>query len=132
VANPDCLALFPCAADCNGDQACNQQCLSTHEAGASAALLVASCSGGPCATSCPNGGEQAGPCEECLYQQCEDITNSCFAEPACFGLWNCLKACPDADLECQNGCYNTHEQGIDELQAVIDCAGSTCDSSCPN
>ncbi len=58
--------------------------------------------------------------------------NTCLAEPACFGLWNCLNDCPDADLECQNGCYNTHEQGIDELQAVIDCAGASCPQACSN
>lgn len=128
--NMDCLALFSCVDGCNGDEACNQTCLTMHQDGASAAILVSACAGGPCDASCPQGGDELEPCEQCLYQGCDDEMNACLAEPDCLDLWDCLKTCPQLDLPCQQGCYDDFGDGVEPLQAVIDCSQSTCDGVC--
>ncbi len=126
----DCLALFSCTDGCNGDEACNQMCITQHQDGVSAAILVSACAGGPCDASCPQGGDELDPCEECLYQSCDDEMNACLAVPACLDLWDCLKACAQLDLTCQQNCYASFGAGVAPLQAVVDCATAVCDPVC--
>jgi len=130
TATFDCPQLFGCTDDCNGDPDCNQQCLEDHQGGISAAFLVSSCAGGPCAGSCPQGGEPLEPCAECLFQSCDDEMNACLVEPDCMPLWDCLKECAQLDLSCQDACYDTFGDGVDELETVFDCATASCLPSC--
>jgi hypothetical protein len=126
----ECLAIFGCFDECQGDPDCNQGCFQQHQDGASAAILVSSCAGGPCAASCPEGGEPLEPCGQCILQSCDDATNACFAAPPCFELWTCLIECADLDLTCQQGCYDDFGDGARTLEAVLDCTVVECPDVC--
>ncbi len=130
AATSDCPELFACTNACGNDEACNQQCLVDHQPGISAAFLVSSCAGGPCAASCPQGGETLDPCSECIFQSCDDEMNACLVEPDCLDLWNCLGECPQLGLSCQQDCYDTFSDGVDELELVLDCTVAACNPQC--
>jgi hypothetical protein len=128
--NMECLAIFGCFDTCQGDPDCNQGCFQEHQDGASAAILVSSCAGGPCAAACPEGGDPLEPCGECILQSCADETNACFATPPCYELWICLIECADLDLTCQQGCYDDFGDGARTLEGVLDCTVVECPEVC--
>src|SRR5262249_6379313 len=129
--NSECFALFQCANPCNGDQDCIQVCYSAHQDGIADAALLNDCAGTVCAKECPgNSGGGTDPCGTCILQTCEKEANACLAQPECLKLYNCLSACPNLDLMCQDGCYNDHSAGIPSLQAMLNCAANKCSDTC--
>jgi hypothetical protein len=130
--NPDCLPLFNCWQACGvNDQACVQNCMVQYESAVSAALLVSNCAATACDSSC-NWGQSVPPCTECIYTDCSNVMNACFADAECIPLLDCLDACPPQSIQCQSQCYDAHQSGIDPLQAVIDCSNMACGNVCMN
>ena len=93
-------------------------------------LLVTGCAGTDCDPSCDWGNEEFTDCQECLYSDCASETNACIVEPACSALWQCLVACPQLDLGCQQGCYDAFGDGVSTLQALLQCSTDLCEMDC--
>ncbi len=128
--DPECIALFGCWNQCtSGDQGCIQMCMTAHQAGVSAALLVSDCAGTTCSGSC-QGGQPQKPCTVCLLDNCSTAMNACFADAECLPLFQCLSACPKQSLACQQGCYAAHGAGVPTLQSVLDCSNAQCAMIC--
>jgi hypothetical protein len=128
---PDCAALFACFGECNGEEACNQQCLQTFPNGISSVLLVSDCATNRCPSDCPMGSTMLTPCEQCLYADCSAEMNACLSTPDCLGLLQCLQGCSDGQLTCQQQCYADHPGGAMPLELVIGCSQSECPVDCP-
>jgi hypothetical protein len=128
--NSECFALFDCFGECNGGEACQQQCLAAHEEGIADVLLVSDCAATTCDGACPWGNDVP-PCGECIYEDCEDEVNACFAQPSCLLLFDCLTGCGPVGLTCQEQCYQDFGAGTALLQAVLECSVDECDSACP-
>lgn len=129
--NPACFALITCINGCNGDGACIQTCEKDNESGISDVFLLTSCAGTTCTQACPNsGGMPVDPCNTCLLTQCEQAANACLVEPECSALYDCLAACPNLDLNCQQGCYADHGAGTNALQALLQCSSMKCVMAC--
>lgn len=130
VENPECLAAFDCWGDCApSDMACNQACTQAHPSGIAAALLVSDCAASTCQDSCGWGTDVA-PCAECLYASCAEATNACIADAECVPLNQCLGMCSPSNIQCQQQCYEDHGDGVDTLQALIDCSAMSCQAAC--
>ena len=127
--DPECLAIFLCTDGCGPDQACQQACLTAHPSGISEAYLVIDCAGSLCSVACPKS-KPVDPCSKCLFEDCAPAMNACLAEPECLALYNCLKACGNINLACQQACYQAHGAGVPTLQAVLQCSDTTCKPSC--
>ncbi len=130
VDDPECGALFACSNACGPDEACRQACLAEHPEGISDVVLVTGCAAESCPDDCPTTGDGLSDCEECLYTGCDDAMNACLSQPACLGLFQCLTACPDLELSCQQGCYADFGDGTEALEDVLVCAQSTCPDVC--
>jgi hypothetical protein len=128
--NSECFALFDCFGECNGGEACQQQCLAAHQEGIADVLLVSDCAATTCDGSCPWGNDVP-PCGECIYESCEDEVNACFAQPSCLLLFDCLTGCGPVGLTCQEQCYQDFGAGTALLQAVLECSVDECDGACP-
>ncbi len=128
--NQDCLGAYSCWNDCMpGDTACIQACSAAHEAGLGAALLVSDCAATTCQVEC-GWGQDVPPCTECLYKNCAAVAGACIDDPECVPLSQCLNACAPSSIQCQQQCYADHGEGVDPLQAVIDCSAMECASVC--
>jgi hypothetical protein len=130
VDNPECGALFVCSNACGADEACRQACLSEHPEGISDVVLSTGCAAESCADACPTTGDGLNDCETCLYTDCDEVMNACLSQPACLGLFQCLGACPDLALSCQQGCYADFGEGTEALEAVLGCAQAECSGVC--
>ena len=127
--DPQCLAILSCEGKCGGNPNCDQGCLSMHPAGISEAYLLSDCAGALCAAQCP-GNNPVDPCTKCILTDCPAAMNACLAQPECLALYNCLKACGNANLMCQQACYQAHGAGVPTLQAVLNCTTTTCKQDC--
>lgn len=130
VDDPECGALFACGNACGTDEACRQACLAEHPEGISDVVLVTGCAAESCPDDCPTTGDGLSDCEQCLYTDCDAQMNACLSQPACLGLFQCLTACPDLDLSCQQGCYAEYGEGAEALEAVLVCSQSACPDVC--
>ncbi len=70
------------------------------------------------------------PCAGCVFEDCAAETNACFGKPQCFALWTCFDGCGPGELSCHKACYESHPDGVGELEALLGCANSTCASVC--
>ena len=67
---------------------------------------------------------QVGPCQA-LTEQC--FTNN----PECAAFNDCLGMCSAGDAACQNNCQMTHQTGINDFIALLECVACVaCASSC--
>lgn len=128
---PDCFGLFQCVGDCGNDQGCVNDCYVTHAEGFSAAVLLTDCAATTCPVACPgNQGGEIDPCQTCIFSSCDKEMNTCIGAPGCLALYQCLTACPNLDLGCQNGCYMTYPDAIPTLQAMLQCTSNECAPVC--
>ena len=127
--NAECVALYACWNNCGTSQTCINNCMMQHSTGVSQALLVDNCAGTTCHGSC-NWGQPIPPCTQCIYSDCTQQMNACFADPQCIPLLDCLDACPPNSVVCAQGCYNQHGAGAMALQPVIDCSSQKCQPQC--
>jgi hypothetical protein len=127
--NPDCFALAACFDSCNDDEGCNQLCMATHEGGIADLYLLSDCASTVCPFQCP-GNNDLPLCTECIFESCEDEMNACLAEAECLVLYNCLDACGNVDLGCQQDCYAAHGGGVPSLQKVLECMENLCPNEC--
>ena len=128
--NPECGALFNCFTSCNGDEACNQDCMTKHQSAIATTLLVSGCAGTTCSSLCSWGNQGFTPCEGCLYSACDSQMNACFAAPECTKLWGCLVQCPPLALGCNKACYDTFPGGVMLLESLLNCGDLNCDTEC--
>lgn len=127
--NPECIALIECFNPCNGDEACQQVCMTAHQDGISDLYLASDCAGIHCQMECP-GNDPLDPCTVCILEDCEGEMNACLADPECLALYNCLNGCPNVDLACQQACYADHGAGVPTLQAMLECSQVMCPNEC--
>lgn len=128
--NPECFALSTCFSGCpDDDQACNQACQTKHPDGISDLYKLSGCAGSSCPSECP-GNDPLSPCIACVLDECPGALNACLADPACVALYNCLDACPDVDLVCQQGCYGQFGAGTAKLTALLQCESAPCGPIC--
>jgi MYXO-CTERM domain-containing protein len=75
-------------------------------------------------------GEDPGPleCDPCVDiaintkgGACRSYVDTCFATPDCANLNDCLIEC-GSSVSCQNGCVDQYQDGLDEFNAIFDCA----------
>lgn len=127
--NQTCLDFLSCVNPCNGDPACNSDCLASYADGISDAYLLIDCAGTTCNGSCDSGTDIP-PCTECALETCEDEMNACFSTPSCLQLYDCLTGCPNLDLACQQACYDTYGDGVGVLQTALECIVVNCPDVC--
>jgi hypothetical protein len=127
--NPECFDLLECTNACNGDEACEQACLTAHQGGISDVYGISDCAAEQCQGPC-DGGEDLEPCAECLVESCEDELNACLGDPDCLALYDCLSGCEPIQLSCQKQCYMDHGAGTPKLEDLFDCAAVECDGTC--
>ncbi len=130
--NTECMSLFNCFGSCNGDEACNQTCMTQNEGGISNVLLVSGCAGTVCDASCWWGADDFTPCQECIYKDCGTEMNSCLAQPDCSKLWDCLQQCPPLALSCHQECYSDFPNGVKALETLLQCSSVACKDDCPD
>src|SRR5262249_36336312 len=90
--NPECLALISCVTACGGTQDCLQTCMTAHPDGISDVILLSDCAGTTCDSAC-GWGQAIDPCQKCIFNDCQDQANACFATPECGLLFQCLTSC---------------------------------------
>lgn len=130
AGEPACLGMIPCLQACPAmDQACVQSCYQKNSLGFGEFLVTSSCAGTLCAPSCP-GAEMIGACELCLGQQCEQQFEACIGNPECTALIDCLQACPQGNMSCQQGCLQQHAGGAIQAQQLNQCATMSCGNVC--
>ncbi len=123
-ASPDCTSLLDCLYACT-DLACEDQCFSTHSAGAGALDAAGACEVAPCAADCGGGGDA---CDACVESKCAAPLDACLNDPACIAFWDCLDACTDES--CANACVSQHPAGVAKSDAVDLCVDQQCQAEC--
>src|SRR5258705_576308 len=67
-------------------------------------------------------------CTTCLKSKCCSEINACASDAQCAGLSMCAAAC--ADNACIQNCFNQFPQGLNALQAILDCQMTNCATEC--
>jgi hypothetical protein len=136
--NEDCNEFIKCGGDCDGDQACQQECISNYADGVDDALDYSNCLDFRCASAC--GFENAGPkcggfeaqsegCNNCIQTECCDEGENCAATANCIELFDCVGAC-GSDQGCVNTCANMYPNAIEAHNAWVDCYNTQCAVAC--
>jgi len=96
--------------------------------------------GSTCATGHPlvsggtsNCGSLSSPdatCESCLMASCCSLLSACSNNASCITLDECEASCASGDDVCAQDCANATPDGVNDLDAVLDCEGSSCDAAC--
>lgn len=125
-ASADCMSLLTCLEGC-ADETCDNQCFTTHAAGAPVLDAVDACQGTKCASEC--GGSTGGdPCDTCVETKCGTPLNACLNDPACTAFWDCLEPC--TDVACEDACVAQHPNGVAKSDAVDLCVDQQCLAEC--
>ncbi|MDI1479991.1 hypothetical protein [Polyangium sp. y55x31] len=130
ATEPACVEIIPCLEACGPmDQACAEACFQKNSLGFAEFVIQGSCASTLCAPSCPNA-DDIGSCELCLAQQCEQQFEACIGNPECTALIDCLQACPQGNMSCQQGCLQQHAGGAIQAQQLNQCATMSCGNVC--
>jgi hypothetical protein len=125
----ECAAASNCFLGCaEGDPPCYRACLAAHASGASLAALAGSCSAERCQAQC-RFGQSLSACDVCRFVECSAEMNTCIASRACGELLWCVEACAGAE-GCDEGCAAEHPDGVEDAQAIAECAASRCGEPC--
>lgn len=136
--NADCTDLvFNCLSQCDPAaadyQMCTQDCATMYSGGVSDAALLGGCSDQNCAADCPPSGIPIDPCSECLFTNCSNEMNACFANAECAAILECAQACPVTDPgnpNCPQDCALAHPGGLQQALAVLNCSDMNCAMQC--
>ncbi len=73
-------------------------------------------------------------CDACLQSSCCSVVNACFNVSDCAALDSCVGGCvlPDGgtNQSCVSSCFAAHPNSQAALQAVYQCIGNSCSTSC--
>jgi hypothetical protein len=117
--------LVTCVQGCQGDASCQQTCAIDHPTAVVDAVGLGDCSSQSCAAECPDTGIVLTPCVECVFTNCSNQINTCFANPTCQAAVDCALQCGN-DFGCVSGCV----MGNAQAQAVAQCALTQCIGPC--
>ena len=136
--NQACTDLvFTCLNQCDPASAdyqmCTQDCATMYPGGVSDGALLGGCSDQNCAADCPTSGIPIDPCSECLFTNCSNEMNACFANAECAAILQCAQECPVADPgnpDCPTDCATMHPLGAQQALAVLNCSNTNCSTEC--
>jgi hypothetical protein len=119
-----CGALVLCLDKCPaGNKTCENTCFSDSPNAIAEALLLGNCAAISCDAECP-GVMKTTPCELCTIEQCTAKFNTCFANPACAALVECVEA--GGSLL---SCGSANPGGVADAETLESCATSKCAAS---
>lgn len=136
--NQECIDLvFTCLSQCDPAaadyQMCTQNCATMYPGGVSDGALLGGCSDQNCAADCPTSGIPIDPCSECLFTNCSNEMNACFANADCAATLECAQACPMTDPNnpnCPQDCALAHPGGLQQALGVLNCSNTNCSTEC--
>jgi len=104
-----------------------QTCWQKHGAGIAAAGSLLACGGGACG-ACEI--MPVGECPACMYEQCPQEVNACFALSDCSGLLKCVDDCAEGDDACLTDCAVTYQAGSQLAGDLNGCIQDKCVDAC--
>jgi hypothetical protein len=134
AANPECVALKDCVADCGDDNACAVACSDLHPGGVRDwgtrySCVWLQCGDERCFT--PDDGPYVpNPCVDCMRAGCGDLYVACQSDPECYRLWDCVSLCAAGDTACIEGCQAEHPDAVSAFDAVAVCSLHRCAAAC--
>jgi hypothetical protein len=75
-------------------------------------------------------------CADCLQRNCCITVNTCFADPRCKAVDDCMRDCeqrfgrPDA-ADCVRACGNADLEASQKILDMVDCQFERCPLACP-
>lgn len=78
----------------------------------------------------PQGTANTPECVACVDAKCCAEATACGAKASCMSLRDCIAGCKDS--ACSDACFETHEGGAAESNAVAQCRGTKCGAECAN
>ena len=151
-SDTECVALSNCLEGCGDSGNCQTKCVQDHGRGLQGLQNLSNCADNNCPQECRTddsntnnggnnnggnnngnvGGGEQGSCDACLQQNCSNEAQQCQANAECVSLVQCLDKCGDNDQTCANNCAAQHQQGLSDLQSLLQCADNNCKTVCYN
>jgi hypothetical protein len=134
----DCAPYESCLLGCGGDYGCRARCADAHPIGATAEIptldhcVVTKCESA-CGVACglPGsfvGGDAAVDCQSCIVAHGCSAGEECGANLDCQMITRCEATCVTPD--CQWGCLEAHDAGVDIFSKVLLGVGLACGPAC--